>query len=242
MLHRVWLKKHRWCSEIGGVRPDKLAIFQREFPDTVGFLGLNVFGATSLSERRIEKSIKRRNATFLNDGDVESRDLRWFIDWAVAPSLTSDAVERLRSANTREYEARKPCVQLRYRVVQRGVSDVSTVRIGEDAMTHPERCYSGTAFLRIGLSKDFEQISHKKTFDRINHERSPACYNASKLSSCIRKSRMVSWIEPSRGLPCGLRRRKAVFQHKETSDLPANDSQDDAKRGVDDLAGVFDAS
>jgi hypothetical protein len=127
------------------------------------------------SERRIEKSIKRRDATLMNNDDVETRGLRRFADQPVTPSLTTDTVERLRSANRFEYEARKPCVQLRNGVVKCRVANVSTVWIGEDAVASPERCYGSTAFLRIGLAEDFEQISRKKIYDRVSHGRSPAC-------------------------------------------------------------------
>jgi hypothetical protein len=132
-------------------------------------------GRLPKSERRIEKSIKRRDETLLNDDDVETRDLRWFADQPVTPSLTTDTVERLRSPNRCEYEARKPCVQLRNGVVQCRVANVSTVWIGEDAIASPERCYGSTASLRIRLAEDFEQIPRKKIYDRVSHGSSPAC-------------------------------------------------------------------
>jgi hypothetical protein len=50
-------------------------------------------------------------------------------------------------------------------VIQRGVSDVAAERIHKDAILRPERCYRGTAFHRISLAKDFQQVSREKIFN-----------------------------------------------------------------------------
>jgi hypothetical protein len=82
-------------------------------------------------------------------------------------------MERLRRANSREYEAGKSCVELRYGLVERRMSDVATMRISENAVVGPERRYGLTALLRIEFPEYLEEISDKKVWDRVSHERSP---------------------------------------------------------------------
>jgi len=84
-------------------------------------------------------------------------------------------MERLWRADSREYEARESCVELRYGLVERRMSDVTTVRVGENAVVSPERCYRLTASFRIGLPENLKEIPDKEVLDRVTHERSPMC-------------------------------------------------------------------